>query len=903
MLSAILNIQYYSFNFYGIPVLFVACCILLLGIVVLIREQWSRIVSSFFIICLTMFTWFFCFTWMYWAKDDNTALWWVKVAYLGVPLIPAAVYDFSTKILQIYQQRKYWVWFVWGVAIFFTIMALTTDALINSVFNYPWGFYPKYGWLSIPFILYFFSILLCCLHDYWVNYHRAAIDTIQRKRMQLLFWAFAIACVASEDYLPKFGVDIYPFGYLPIFIFVMMIAYLLMRYRFVDITTALATNQILATIGDPLIVVDADNKIKVVNQALFTIFGYKASDVSDAQIDILLKPSLEKQKLFHQLLQQDNVVDKEFVFYTVDAKSIPVALTISKLLDEHDNVVGTVIVARDIRERKKLEKEARSTRLIFDVTNAMIEAASFEDMLQRCIDKICNSLEWPIGHVYLPDKNNEALLLPSNIWYLQDPEKEADFYQMTMKNPVSFGEGFPGRIWEHRKPIWLTDVTKDDNFHRQYAVRAAAGFPIVVYGRIAAVLEFFSYDVQAVDNDILLSFSILGEQIARLYERRLVQDRIQQLEERNRLILQSAGEGVYGVDQEDKTIFVNPAAARLLGYQQDEMIGKPMHHLVHHSYDNGTHYPEASCPVYGARKRGETHHITTEVLWRKDGSSFPVEYICTPIKKGDQLIGAVVIFTDISHRREVEAKLAQKAEEIETINKKLIKSNQDLEEFAYITSHDLKAPLRAIENLAQWIEEDDLDKLSDKSKEHFKLLRQRTRRMNDLINGILKYSRATYLDSEVAVIDVNELLKEVIESINPPKSFNIHIAENMPTIQTAKTPLMQVFLNLINNSIKHHDKPQGNIDVSVRDLGTFYEFAVEDDGPGIEPQYYEKIFQIFQTLQSRDVLESTGIGLSVVKKIVESQGGKVTVQSQKGEGAIFYFTWPKVPTAHDEQAK
>ncbi len=231
--------------------------------------------------------------------------------------------------------------------------------------------------------------------------------------------------------------------------------------------------------------------------------------------------------------------------------------------------------------------------------------------------------------------------------------------------------------------------------------------------------------------------------------------------------------------------------------------------------------------------------------------------------------------------------------EEQKLTAQLRKTNQALEEFAYVVSHDLKAPLRAVERLSSWISEDCADKIDDKSKENLALLRQRIIFMSNLIDGILEYSRAGRVDLDVSMVNTKALLQELIGNINPDGKFNIHLADDLPCIKTAKIPLTQVFSNLISNSIKHHHQTTGTIEIGVRDLGNSYEFFVADDGPGIEPEYHDKVFMIFQTLQSKDVLKTSGIGLSIVKKIVELQGGKISVGSVKGRGATFQFTWPK----------
>lgn len=256
--------------------------------------------------------------------------------------------------------------------------------------------------------------------------------------------------------------------------------------------------------------------------------------------------------------------------------------------------------------------------------------------------------------------------------------------------------------------------------------------------------------------------------------------------------------------------------------------------------------------------------------------------------------------TELTERQRAEAELQNRADELTRTTTILArtaaileKRNQELDQFAYIASHDLKAPLRAIATLSQWLEEDLSDKLTEETQQQMNLLRGRVHRMEALINGILQYSRIGRVKTESAVVSVKALLADIIDSLAPPPEFTITVESEMPTFLTQRLLLEQVFANLISNGIKHHDRHNGQIQISVQDQGEFFEFAVADDGPGIEPQYHQKIFTIFQTLQARDQVENTGIGLSLVKKIVESQGGIVRLNSQEGQGATFRFTWPK----------
>ncbi|WP_072144739.1 sensor histidine kinase [Hymenobacter sp. AT01-02] len=220
--------------------------------------------------------------------------------------------------------------------------------------------------------------------------------------------------------------------------------------------------------------------------------------------------------------------------------------------------------------------------------------------------------------------------------------------------------------------------------------------------------------------------------------------------------------------------------------------------------------------------------------------------------------------------------------------------NQELDQFAYVVSHDLKAPLRGIETASRWIEEDMGQELPEHIREFLLLMRTRVHRMENLISGILELARVGRTSQADERVNVRELLQEIIDSLAPPGGFRMELPSYLPTLTTNRVQLHQVFSNLISNALKYHDHPAtGTILIGCREERTHYTFSVRDNGPGIAPEYHERIFVIFQTLTERDTLESTGVGLAIVKKIVERQGGTIHVESAEGQGANFLFTWPK----------
>ena len=223
----------------------------------------------------------------------------------------------------------------------------------------------------------------------------------------------------------------------------------------------------------------------------------------------------------------------------------------------------------------------------------------------------------------------------------------------------------------------------------------------------------------------------------------------------------------------------------------------------------------------------------------------------------------------------------------------LERKNSELDQFAHIVSHDMKAPLRGIDNVVTWIEEDHWNELSPKVQEYLHLIKSRIVRGENLILGILSYSRVGQYELEKEEVDLNQMMQEISENLPRRQGLKLVIQPNLPVLFTQRIPLMQIFSNLVGNAIKYHDKEKGKIKVYHKENGVNYHFFIEDDGPGISKHYHDKIFTIFQTLNGTDAFQSTGVGLAIVKKILVDRNQKIELHSEPGKGSIFEFSWPK----------
>jgi PAS domain S-box-containing protein len=358
------------------------------------------------------------------------------------------------------------------------------------------------------------------------------------------------------------------------------------------------------------------------------------------------------------------------------------------------------------------------------------------------------------------------------------------------------------------------------------------------------------------------------------------------LEERFRATVESAPAAMVMIDHSGTIVLVNAQTENLFGYPRSELLGQRVEMLVPERFRRG--HPamrEAFFVDPQARRMGAGRDLFG---LRRDGHEFPVEIGLNPIRT-DEGVFVLSAIVDITERKKSEEQIRRYAIELE-------KSNRELDQFAYSASHDLKAPLRAVHNLAQWLEEDAGSLLPKSSQEHLSLLRQRVARMEGLLTDLLAYSRVGRVQHEPQLVQLEQLVRDVIEFLAPPPGFHFQVAE-LPALWIQRPPMEQVFRNLIGNAIKHHDRSDGTIAIASEDRGDCIELFVRDDGPGIAAEYHEQVFQMFQTLKPRDEVEGSGMGLALVKKIVENQGGRIKLDSAPGHGVSLRFTWPKLAPA------
>ena len=342
---------------------------------------------------------------------------------------------------------------------------------------------------------------------------------------------------------------------------------------------------------------------------------------------------------------------------------------------------------------------------------------------------------------------------------------------------------------------------------------------------------------------------------------------LQAQKEKYSSIIANMNLGLVEVDNEDLVQLVNKSFCTLSGYTEKELYGNKLGQLLHVSD------PKIILVHQKNRLKGisDTYEVNVQVKggqkkhWLISGAPRYNE-------KG-QVIGSIGIHLDITEQYEL-------SEQKEQLLKDLESSNEGLQEYAHIVSHDLKSPLRSISALASWLEEDFGDKLGPAGLSQLNLMQDKIASMDQLITGILRYSSIGSEKARFEICPTLELIQQLKATIYWPEQIALRFNGTMPSIKADKTQLQQLFQNLLSNAISHMDKPKGQIEIGYNDLGDLHEFSVKDNGIGIPKAYKEKIFEIFETLESGK--GSSGIGLSIVKKIVQLHGGTIWVKSEYG---------------------
>ena len=560
-----------------------------------------------------------------------------------------------------------------------------------------------------------------------------------------------------------------------------------------------------------------------------------------------------------------------------------------------------------------------SNLLLKEIAIAANEASSMDAAFQMALDQICALAKWPIGHVYLPAEDGESLV-PTELWFLDDPQRFAEFREVTEATRFRIGEGLPGRVLGNRGAVWIEDIPTVPNFARSevatsVGLRGAFGFPILVGEEIAAVMEFFTVDARPQDDELLETLAQAGVQLGRVVERARAAEKLEtavadrtaelialneslkvelvkheQMESALRdseamyhSLVEHVPVNLYRKDLDGRVVFGNASYCEGLGLPLEELIGKTDFDLFADEQASKYVADDARVIESGEPLRQVEEHQGM------DGTLY-VEVLKTPIfDHRGKCVGTQGLFWDVTVEYESRRKLEQSAAALK-------QSNEDLAQFAYVASHDLQEPLRMVSSYLQLIERRYTDVLDDTGREFIGFAVDGAKRMKNLIRALLEYSRIGTGVCEMEMVPLGDIVGDVTGVLRlaiDETGAEIRVGE-LPDVRCDRTQIGQLLQNLIGNALKFCRGRSPRIEISSRrseDDGSWI-VSVADNGIGIEKEYLERVFVIFQRLHSREDYAGTGIGLALCKRIVERHQGKIWVESVPGEGTTFSFSLP-----------
>ncbi|HET7463632.1 MAG TPA: ATP-binding protein [Longimicrobium sp.] len=559
--------------------------------------------------------------------------------------------------------------------------------------------------------------------------------------------------------------------------------------------------------------------------------------------------------------------------------------------------VFALAMIEDVGDRRRaaeaLARRAAMLELMQRVSAAANRAGSLHEVLREALDLTCDYTGWPVGHVFV--RGLEGELVSSGIWRLADPERFEPLRRATESLPLGGGGTLPALAAGGGAPVWIDDVQRHPGFARAEAaaragVRGAVSWPIRAGGEVVAVAEFFSARPEHADPELMELLGYLGTQLGLVVEREQMLERLRESEGRLFQILEALPTAVVVRDADGEVYYSNRAARELVGRDPDRRVQAGGAGPSYPLFVTGTDqpYPAARLPITRAYA-GHSAWVDDLEL-RSAGRRVPLRAGAAPIVgAGGRVEYVVGSFVDLSERVEMETALREHARELE-------RSNRELEEFAYVASHDLQEPLRKIRAFGDRLRDRLGAAIDPDAADYLARMQAAAGRMQALIRDLLHYSRVGRARAHPEPVQLAEVLGEVLADLEPLLRDTGGRVEAGPlaTVCADPTHVRQLLQNLVANALKFH-RPGEPPRVTVRAAGGdgAVRLTVEDDGIGFEPGHAERIFLPFQRLHGRAEYEGTGMGLAICRRIAEAAGGSIRAEGRPGRGATFTVTLPR----------
>jgi PAS domain S-box-containing protein len=560
-----------------------------------------------------------------------------------------------------------------------------------------------------------------------------------------------------------------------------------------------------------------------------------------------------------------------------------VEILANNLLNDPD-LRAVVLNARDISERRELE---RRSALQSAVTAVLADAQTLSEAVARILSTVGEQMGYDLGEVWRvdPEAGNLALI---EHWHSQSiTELSAGEFSVGFR--LARGQGLPGAVWQAGDVVIIPDLAKAGAYLRaaksmKLGLRMGFGVPITSGDEVIAIMDFASGENNVPDESMVRVFRSLGSQIGNFMARKHAEESADSLRRQTQLILESAGEGIIGIDRRYRITFVNPTGERMLGYAPGELAGKDIFLALHPTRADGVPVPQNETPIFSALVEGNQRSLAEGAFWRKDGSSFPAQYIGSPIRGEGGIIGAVITFQDVTRRREVE---------------------RMKDEFISVVSHELRTPLTSIRGALGLLASGKVGAFQEKGQRMLDIAVNNTDRLVRLINDILDIERidSGRVTMQKRPVAIGELMQQAVEVMRPMAEKNGVVLEIHPvnaTVLVDPDRIMQTLTNLLSNAIKF-SQARGTVALGGSVHSDRLHLTVKDQGRGIPEDKLQSIFERFQQVDASDSREKggTGLGLAICRTIVQQHDGEIWAESKLGEGSTFHIDLPmtEIPPA------
>jgi len=880
----------------------------------------SRLNQTFFLMTLHAFWWNFGSGFVLASTDPGRADAWYRFAYLGVAFIGPGVLLFASSVVGRLRQNRAWILAGYTLSLAWAVEGVFGHFVIRGAWETPWGYYPRYGPGGFLFVGFFLVFMALSFRQLLFGL-RAARSRYAKKRIQLTALSLVVAFPGALDFLPAFGVSVYPIGFVFFVFFIVLLWWSNYRYQVLNPTAESLAGKVLATVGDAIIVLDSEGFIRMVNPRTEEILGYSADELLDRPLTDILTP-VQAESLKDLLSRnRGELPDRHTLSLDLmarDGSLVATSCTLASLPGWRKDL-GTVLACRDIREVRQKEEELRRSERRF---RTLIEDSS--DLI-TVLDASGNVTYQSYSNERVLGFGNDDALgkSPFRLLHPEDVERVLGQFQGLLANPGgSIVTEY--RLQDHQGSWrWIESIARN-------LLEDAAVSGVVINSRDITERKKIEEELRT-HRDRLQEIveertAVLQDALKRLQqemeERKRIEEELRKSEERFRSLVLYSSDIIVVLDPDGTRRYVSPAVERIMGYRPEDLMGKSAMEWIHPD-----DVEKASAAFQDCLSRPGSLRTIEYRVRHKNGSWRTFEAILNNLTENPAVGAVIACARDITKRKEYEAEIRQLNEGLEQRVRErtaeLEKAYQELREldrlkdsFLSTVSHEFRTPLTAIRSFSEiLLRYEDVD--DESRKEFLGIINSESERLTRMINDVLDLSRIragrmSWQDEPFCMAD---LIRDVVRTHGGLLQENglkisVEAAPDLPFALADPDKIRQVLTNLLSNAIKF-SRPAGEIRIRADafagkrsgDTGSWLQVSVADQGIGIEEKHFQLIFEHFRQIVDdtlTDKPKGSGLGLPICKEIVTHYGGNIWVESQKGRGSTFFFTLPATTQGKQE---